>query len=143
MFYIHHLINEKIEIEFREILKLNTAECFACFSDGSCAVSVNRYEKGSAWYLAPEANAALFKWLLEETKEALGLEELPALPNGIQMRRIAERQVFVLNTTPREITVPFPGEYRGVLCGKTFRDQILLPPYDGELLIATDPNQAQ
>ena len=59
----------EIEMEYREILKLNTAECFACFSDCSCAVSVNRYGKGSAWYLAPEANAALFRWLLEETKE--------------------------------------------------------------------------
>lgn len=125
----------KVDIQYREHLILNTASCYAVFPDGECAVAVNHYGKGQAWYLAPEANASLMRWLLKETKADLGLESVPTFPEGIQGRMISENQLFLLNTTNRPIVVPLsvPGE--GVLSGKRYSEHVLLSPYNAELLL--------
>ena len=124
-----------VDIQYREHLILNTASCYAVFPDGECAVAVHHYGKGQAWYLASEANTSLFRWLLGETKNDLGLVTNPELPEGIQGRMISEKQLFILNTTNRPVSVPLPAPGDGVLSGKQYSKQILLCPYDGELIL--------
>ncbi|MBR5111336.1 MAG: beta-galactosidase [Clostridia bacterium] len=126
-----------VDIQYREHLVLTTASSLAVFPDGSCAVAVNGYGKGKAWYLAPEANADLLRWLLEETKDILGLYPQPVFPAGIQGRIIGENRLFVLNTTNQPITVPLPTLCEGALSGTKYENEIFLTPYDGELLLFT------
>lgn len=52
-----------IDVEYYEELELRTARELASFSDkGMCAVSVNEYGKGRAYYVAAESNTVLLKW---------------------------------------------------------------------------------
>ena len=72
-----------------------------------CAVSVNTYGKGKAYYLAAETNADMIKWILERLTPELGLKQGIKVPEGIQARQIAPGQYFFVNTTADEITIPF------------------------------------
>ena len=124
-----------VNIQYREQLCLTDAACYAIFPDGECAVSVNHYGEGKAWYLAPEANAALFRWMLGETEDDLGLQPKLDLPEGIQGRMTGEKQLFLLNTTNQPLSVSLPAPCKGVLSGKQYLGKILLAPYDGDVLL--------
>lgn len=54
-----------LEIEYYEELKLFEAKSYAEFTDGSCAVSVNHYGKGKAYYMTTEVNSNLLGWLVD------------------------------------------------------------------------------
>lgn len=125
-----------IDVEYYEELELHTAKEYAAFPDkGSCAVSVNEYGRGKAYYVAAETNGELLKWLIERLTPSVGLKEGLRVPQGIQAREIAEGQIFYVNTTRRETVVPLHRPGYGVLSEKAYGNTLTLRPYDAELII--------
>ena len=121
--------------DYVERLELHDAQCFAELDNGQCAVSVHSYGKGKAYYLAPEANAELFDWVIRQIADELQLIVPPAAPEGVQAREIAPGQVFYVNTTNAPVTVPLAWPGYGVLTEKQYDGQMVLAPYDGELVV--------
>lgn len=135
-----------IDVLYYEELELVTAEEYAEFPDKNlCAVSVNTYGKGKAYYLAAETNADMLKWILERLTPELGLKRGIKVPEGIQARRIAPEQYFFVNTTADEIIIPLTcmneagrpetATKYGVLQECCYEDSLPLKPYDAELVI--------
>lgn len=123
-----------VRIDYVERLELHDARCYAMLDNGQCAVAVNTYGKGKAYYLAPESNAELFAWMLDQLCGELGLTPPPAAPEGVQAREIKPGKVFYVNTTNEPIAVKLAKPGHGVLTEKNYDTELVLAPYDGELL---------
>mgnify|MGYP002284048026 CR=1 FL=1 len=125
-----------IDVEYYEELELHTAVSYASFADkGLCAVSVNHYGKGNAYYVAAETNAKLLKWLINQISDEIGLNRGLCVPEGIQAREIQAGQRFFVNTTRYPITIPLEHSGMGVLSGERYESELLLKPYDAELVL--------
>ncbi|MFT4007766.1 MAG: beta-galactosidase trimerization domain-containing protein, partial [Lacrimispora sp.] len=125
-----------INARYYEVLERNAAASYAEFkSKNMCAVSVNQYGSGKAFYMAPETDREMLGWLLECLTAELGLQKGLSVPEGIQARKIAENQYFYVNTTPGPVRVPLDRDGKGILSGKDCCEELLLGPYEGELLV--------
>lgn len=125
-----------IDVEYYEELKLQTAREYASFPDkGMCAVSVNEYGAGRAYYIAAESNTTLLKWLVNRLIPMLGLKRGLVVPDGIQAREIASGQRFYVNVTNKQVVIPLEKPGRGVLTEKEYRGNFVLRPYDAELIV--------
>ena len=125
-----------IDVEYYEELELRTAREYTSFPDKDmCAVSVNEYGKGRAYYVAAESNTTLLKWLVSKLIPLLGLKRGIAVPEGIQAREIASGQRFYVNVTNKPIAVPLEKPGRGVLTEKEYGETLMLHPYDAELIV--------
>lgn len=125
-----------IDVDYYEELELHTAKEVAAFPDaGTCAISVNAYGKGKAYYIATETNAELLRWLIEELMPSLGLKQGPVVPEGIHAREIADGQTFYVNTTRCPIAIPLDKPGKAVLSGVDCEESVTVPPYHAELIV--------
>ena len=125
-----------VDVGYYEKLELRDAESFADFCGGKgCAISVNRYGKGRAFYLATETDVTLLKWLIGELEEELGLNRLKGLPEGVQARKIADGEYFYVNTTGKAAEISLPGSGTGVLTEKRYEGSMVLGPLEAELFV--------
>lgn len=131
-------------VSYYETLELHTAEIYAKFvPDGACAVSMNRYGKGKAFYTAAETSSGLLKWLIGSLALELGLERGVEVPEGIQSRRLTEEQYFYVNVTRRKIRLSLPDTENaasvptgyGVLGEREYTGEFELEPYGAELIV--------
>jgi beta-galactosidase len=126
-----------IDVDYYEDLELKTAESFATFQDKNmCAVSVNHYGKGTAYYIAAETNQTIVAWLVDYLTGELGLEKGVDTPEGVQARKIAENQDFYVNTTDHDVMIPLVRPGKGILSDKYYDTEILLKAYDAELIVS-------
>lgn len=65
----------------------------------------------------------------------LGLKKGPVVPEGIQAREIASGQRFYVNVTNKPVAVPLERPGRGVLTEKEYKENLMLRPYDAELVL--------
>lgn len=121
--------------DYVERIELHDAKCYAALDNGQCAVSTHVFGKGRAYYIASEANAELFSWLIGRIAEETGLTPPPCVPAGVQARRIAPGQIFYVNTTNKPVAVPLEKAGHGVLTEADYSGGMILAPYDGELLL--------
>jgi len=125
-----------IDADYYEILELNTAEEFALLEGKDlCAVSVNHYGQGTAYYTAVETNETLLAWLIDQLTEKLGLQHSLSTTQGVHARKIAENQYFYVNTTEQEVLISVEKPGRGVLTEREYEKELILKPYDGELIV--------
>ena len=88
--------------------------CFLEFQTGRPAVSVHRYGKGKAYYVAAETDSELLRWLLRGLETEIGLQPALRVPHGVQARQIAENQCFYVNTTAKPVSIPLAQGGRAV-----------------------------
>lgn len=124
----------EVQVDYVERLELHGAQCCATLENGQCAVAVNTWGKGRAYYLAPEANADLLGWMIRQLSDELGLTPPPAAPMGVCARQIAPGKVFYVNTTNEPVCIPLAKPGHGVLTEKAYEAEMVLAPYDGEVL---------
>jgi len=121
---------------YYEVLELGAAKPLAVFEntpDKSAAISINRFGKGQAIYLATAAQPSLIGPLLRSLYPQLGIERGPETPKGVVARVVDGRTMYV-NTNNAPVTVTFSGSKSSVLTHQTYAGKIDLKPYGVELL---------
>ena len=71
-----------------------------------CAISENRYGKGSALYVAVEPNRDITTFLLDVFSKRFNIEKALELPDGVKGRKIAQHQQisrFLFRSLRREL----------------------------------------
>jgi len=119
-----------------EVLEPSSAEVLSRFSnlDGNPpAITVNRFGKGRAYYLATPAQPQIMKPLLRQLYGSLGIEPGPRTPDGVYAREVDGRVLYV-NTTWAPVELPIAGAMNGVLGGQRFEGKLRLEPLGVELL---------
>jgi beta-galactosidase len=126
----------KAELGPYEVLEPSTADVLARFSntDGNVpAITVNRFGKGRAIYVATAAQPKLMGPLYRQLYESLGIAPGPKTPDGVYARVVDGRTLYV-NTTGESKDVAIDGAMNGVLTGKRWSGVLRLDPLGVDLL---------
>jgi len=119
-----------------EVLEPSTATVLSSFSntpDHAPALTVNRFGKGTAIYLATESNAAVLGPVLEHFYATLGVEPGPATPAGVFARVVDGRTLYV-NTTGQEQKIPIGGDRKGLITHREYHGFVVLAPQEADLI---------
>jgi beta-galactosidase len=123
-------------VRWYEVLEPTTAAVLARFTntpEHSPAVTINKYGKGSAIYLATESKAAAIGPVLNSIYGMVGLEPGPKTPEGVYARVVDGRTLYV-NTTGREQRIPIEGRRRGMISDRVYDGAVILGPQDADLI---------
>jgi beta-galactosidase len=126
----------KASIPYYEVLEPQTAQTLATFSNipgHPPAVTVNRYGKGQAIYLAAPAQSSLIGPIVRSLYEPLGIQPGPKTPEGVYARAVDGRTLYV-NTTDEEKDVPVGMKVHGVLSHRSYDGAMKLGPYQVDLV---------
>ena len=126
----------KASIRYYEVLEPQTAQTLATFSNipgHPPAVTVNRYGKGQAIYLAAPAQSSLIGPIVRSLYEPLGIQPGPKTPEGVYARVIDGRTLYV-NTTDEEKDVAVGMKVHGVLSRQSYSGEMKLGPYQVDLV---------
>jgi beta-galactosidase len=123
---------------YYEILEPKTAQELGAITNSylpehAPILTVNKFGKGQAFYLATESNPTSIGPVLEIVKCAAGISDGPATPEGVYARVIQGR-TFYINTNYNEVRVPIEGTKKGLLSGQVFHDTLILPAKGADLL---------
>ena len=132
------LRGEKVKgsLRYYEVLEPQTAQTLATFSNipgHPSAVTVNRYGKGQAIYLAAPSQSSVIGPIVRSLYEPLGIEPGPKTPDGVYARVVNGRTLYV-NTTDEEKSVSVGRKVQGVLSHQSYDGEIKLGPYHVELV---------
>ncbi len=110
-------------IGFYEVLEPRGAQTVAAFLDTpekSPAITVHRFGKGRAIYVAVPAQMPVLAPLVRSLYPQLAIERGPETPARVYARFVENRTLYV-NTTGEEKSIPIRGTKRGVLSGTLHR----------------------
>jgi beta-galactosidase len=119
-----------------EVLEPSTATVVARFTntaDHTPALTLNKYGKGNAIYLATESNAAVIGGLMDYLYTITGIQLGPKTPEGVYARAIDGRTLYV-NTTGEERRIPITGVKKGIIGNREFKDAVVLGPMETDLI---------
>ena len=85
--------------------------------------------------MSVEAEHRLLGQLIKSISEKAGLATPIYTPEGVVGRKIAEGQYFYVNTLQTPVTVKIQKNGHGVLHNKVYSKEIVLDPFDGELIV--------
>ncbi len=123
-----------------EVLEPSTASVLARFAntpESSPALTIDRYGKGHALYLATESNPSSVGAVLNVIMKLGSVQPGPRTPEGVYARVVDGRTLYV-NTTAQEQRIPISGTKTGILSGKSYEGTLILEPQDAELI--SEPN---
>jgi len=123
-------------VRWYEVLEPSTATVLSRFTNTpnhSPAVTLNRFGKGNAIYLATEAKASAIGPVLNSIYKMVGLESGPKTPDGVYARVVDGRTLYV-NTTQREQRIPIEGRRKGIISGREYDGVLILGPQDADLI---------
>jgi beta-galactosidase len=135
---IFDLNGKSISVNSRryEVLEPSTATVLARFTDTadhSPAITINRFGKGNALYLATESNPSTIGAILERVLRLAGIQPGPSTPEGVYARSVDGRTLYV-NTTEEKKTVPLEGSKRGILTNRIYEGAVVLDPLASDLV---------
>jgi len=119
-----------------EVLEPSTATVVAHFtntSDRAPAVTINRFGKGNAIYLATESNSTAIGPLMNYLYKVAGIQPGPKTPEGVYARVVDGRTLYV-NTTEEEKDVVVGVKAHGVLSHQSYNGKMELGPYQVDLV---------
>lgn len=119
-----------------EVLEPSTATVVARFTntaDRTPALTINKFGKGNAIYLATESNASAIGPVLNYLKTVSGTQPGPRTPKGVYARFVDGRTLFV-NTTSEMKKVTIKGRKRGILTNRVYDGAVILAPLETDLV---------
>ncbi len=123
-------------VHFYEVLEPSTATVMARFSntpEHSPAVTMNKFGKGQAIYLATESKSTSIGPVLDSLYKGLGILSGPRTPNGVYARTVEGRTIYV-NTTGQEKTIPIAGTAKGMISNHVYHGAVTLGPLQADLI---------
>jgi beta-galactosidase len=118
------------------VLEPSTAKVVARFSnvEGSPPViTVNRFGKGKAIYVATPAQQSIMQPLYRGLYAELGIVPGPKTPDGV-FARVVDGRVLYVNTTSEARDIPLDGRWTGVISGASWQGDLHLAPYGVDLV---------
>ena len=119
-----------------EVLEPSTAKVLTRFTnttDQAPAVTVNKFGKGEAIYLATEPKPSAIGPLLDSLFSPLGIERGPETPDGVYARVVDDRTLYV-NTTKQQQGIPIVGTRKGLITHRVYKGEIVLGPWQVDLV---------
>jgi beta-galactosidase len=119
-----------------EVLEPSTATVvvrFTNLAEHSPAVTINRFGKGNAIYLATESNPVVIGSLMNYLYTVAGIQPGPKTPEGVFARVVDGRTLYV-NTTGEERRIPITGVKKGIISIRQFKDAVVLGPMEADLI---------
>jgi len=124
------------EVHEYEVLRPSTAAILARFTniaDHPAAVTINRFGRGNAVYLATESKASAISPLLDGLYKSLGIQPGPQTPDGVYARVVNGRTLYV-NTTQENQTISITGTRKNILTNRFYTGTLDLGPWDAALI---------
>ena len=119
-----------------EVVEPSTATVLARFTnipDNAPAITMNRFGKGKALYLATESNSSVIGPALERVLQLAGMQPGPSTPDGVYARVVEGRTLYV-NTTGEQKKVAIVGSKRCILTNRVYEGTVLLAPLEADLV---------
>jgi beta-galactosidase len=119
-----------------EVLEPSTAKVVARFTntaDNAPAVTINKFGKGNAIYLATESNPSAIGPLMKYLYTVADIQPGPKTPEGVYARVVDGRTLFV-NTTGEEKRIPITGVKKGIISNRVFEQTVVLGPMEVDLI---------
>ena len=126
----------KASIRYYEVLEPRTSSTLENFSNiagNPPAITLNKFGKGQAIYLAAPAQPSLIGPLVRSLYQSLGIELGPKTPAGVYARVVDGRTLYV-NTTKEEKEVAVGMKAHGILSQKSYEGTMQLGPYQSDLV---------
>lgn len=123
-------------VRFYEVLEPSTARVISRFTntaDRTPAVTINKFGKGSAIYLATESNASAVGPVLSYLYKLEGVQPGPQTPEGVFARVVDGRTLYV-NTTGEEKKIPVVGSKEGIISNRVYDGVVILGPQQADLI---------
>lgn len=122
-------------VHYYEVLEPTTATVvgrFTSTADHTPAVTINRFGKGNAIYVATESNPAVIGSLMDYLYTVTGIQAGPKTPEGVYARVVEGRTLFV-NTTTEEKEIPIVGKREGIISKHSYDGVLVLGPLQADL----------
>jgi beta-galactosidase len=119
-----------------EVLEPSTASVLARFTNRPAhepALTLNKFGKGNALYLATESDSAAVGAALSHLLKRIGVQPGPQTPKGVYARVVDGRTLYV-NTTGEDKRIPFDGSKTGIITHRAYNGSIILGPLQADLL---------
>jgi beta-galactosidase len=119
-----------------EVLEPSTATVLSRFTnteDHAPAVTINKFGKGNAIYLATESKASAIGPVLGYCYNLVGVPMGPRTPEGVYARTVDGRTLYV-NTTREEKRIPIAGERKGIISNRVYQGTVVLGPHEADLI---------
>ena len=97
------------------------------------ALTINKFGKGTAAYLATESVPSAMGPVLQYLGKLAGVQPGPETPEGVYAREVDGRTLYV-NTTGEEKRIPIHESKKGIVSGRLYEGTITLPPQDADLV---------
>lgn len=121
---------------FYEVLEPLTASILARFTnttDHTPAVTINKFGKGNAIYLATVSSAASAGPVLKYIDKIAGVEPGPWTPDGV-FARVDDGRTLYVNTTDEERSIPIAGSKKSLISNRHYDGAITLEPMGADLV---------
>jgi len=119
-----------------EVLEPSTATILSRITNISGhppAVTINRFGKGYAVYLATQSASSAVGPVLQHLYKTAGIKLGPKTTAGVYARVVDGRTLYV-NTTQQEKRIPITGEKRGIISNRLYVGTIVLGPQEADLV---------
>jgi beta-galactosidase len=119
-----------------EVLEPSTATVVARFTnvaDHAPAVTINKFGKGNAIYLATESNPSAIGPLMNYIDTIAGIQPGPKTPEGVYARVVDGRTLYV-NTSQQTVSFSVNGARKGIVSNRTYDGTVSLGPQEADLI---------
>ena len=119
-----------------EVLEPSTAKVLAQFTGKEKnvpALTINKFGKGNALYLATVSDASAMGPVLDYLYAIAGVQRGPQTPDGVYARVVEGRTLYV-NSTEEEKRFPVSGTKEGVITHRRYEGEVVLGPREADLI---------
>jgi Beta-galactosidase len=97
-------------------------------------ITMNKFGKGTAYYVGIPANETVLNPLLDELIDKLNITKGPDVPKGVMARQIDEKHILYLNVSGQSQTIKLNRKSRSLLSDREYDSIITIPAYEPEFV---------